>query len=99
MTSDAGDPWLLYTRVAERVAADPAFRAFLITDPRAAISSVLGVEIPEGVDITVHESTPTHVHLAIPPYVPAPDGDLGAISGGSSWKGSPPMPVITKSLS
>ncbi len=76
-------------RVAERVAADPAFRAYLITDPRAAISSVLGVEIPEGVEITVHESTPTHVHLALPPYEPASDDDLGAISGGSTWKEMP----------
>lgn len=99
MTSDAGDPQDLSTRVAERVAADPAFRAYLITDPRAAISSVLGVEIPEGVDITVHESTPTHVHLALPPYEPAGDDDLDAISGGSS---APPHDTwthtITKSI-
>ena len=93
MTSDAADPGPLSTRVAERAAADPAFRAYLITDARAAISSVLGVEIPEGVEITVHESTPTHVHLAVPPYEPASDDDLGAISGGSSWKGPQPMPV------
>ena len=96
MTSDAGEPQPLSTRVTERVAADPAFRAYLITDPRAAISSVLGVQIPEGVEITVHESTPTHVHLALPPYEPASDDDLGAISGGSSWKGHTWSPTITK---
>lgn len=89
MTSDAGDSLDLSTRVSERVAADPAFRAYLITDPRAAISSVLGVVIPEGVEITVHESTPTHVHLALPPYEPASDDDLGAISGGSTWTTQP----------
>ena len=94
MSSDTPDLDDLSARVAARAVADPAFRAYVITDPRAAISSVLGVVIPEGVDITVHESTPTHVHLSLPPYLPSPDGDLGAISGGANtWTNNPAKPL------
>lgn len=97
MTTDSSSNKDLSTQVADRAVTDPAFRAYVITDPRAAISAVLGVVIPEGVEISVHQSTPTHVHIALPARFPGQEAnDLGAVSGGgNSWNGSnnpPPVP-------
>ena len=33
--------------IAERIAADPAFRDALLADPRAVLSEVIGFDIPD----------------------------------------------------
>ncbi|MBM9466147.1 hypothetical protein [Nakamurella leprariae] len=70
-----------------RSATDPAFRAALLDDPRAVFAG-LGVEVPDGITITVEESTPTEFVLAIPPVVPddvpLDDDALAAASGGTT---------------
>jgi hypothetical protein len=53
-------------RIHEKVVADPAFREALKADPRQALQSLLGMEIPDGVRIHVHEETPSSVHLVLP---------------------------------
>lgn len=92
MTSDSASPDDLAARIADRAVQDPAFRAYVNTDPRAAISAVFGVAVPEGVEISVHQSTPTHMHIALAPSF-AEDDDLGAVSGGgpgNTWSKVPP---------
>ena len=52
--------------VSEQLAGDPGFRAELLADPRAALSELLGVAIPDSVVIEVHEESLAHFHLVIP---------------------------------
>ena len=72
--------------IAERIAADPGFRQTLLGDPRAVLSEIVGFEIPESVQVVLHEESLTQIHLTIPaaetsvtptsnwwPVVPGPD--------------------------
>ena len=45
---------------------DEAFKKSLLSHPRATIEEALGIELPAGVEIFVHEQTPTALHLILP---------------------------------
>ena len=45
---------------------DEAFKRELLSDPKATIEKALGITFPEGIEIYVHEQTPTQVHLVLP---------------------------------
>ena len=45
---------------------DEAFKQELLSNPKSAIEEALGVSLPEGIEIFVHEQTPTTVHLVLP---------------------------------
>jgi hypothetical protein len=68
--------------IHERAASDPNFRALLLSDPSAAVSEVLGMPVPAAVRFTVHEESPTDIHLVIPAAVDLADADLELVSGG-----------------
>ena len=78
----------LDTLVRERLANDPDFRAALLADPRATVSKLLGLALPDAVPIDVHEETLTHIHLVIPATVAIgeiTDDDLEQVAGGVCW--------------
>jgi hypothetical protein len=63
---------------------DPAFKARLIADPKAALAE-RGLKIPEGLTIEVHENTPTVFHLVLPSTTASSalsDDELAAAAGG-----------------
>jgi hypothetical protein len=73
-------------KVGERARTDPAFKAWLLADPVAALTA-MGVSVPSGIDIKVVENTATLVHLVLP-SLPTAAGELserqlGAVQGGS----------------
>ena len=68
--------------IAERIAADPAFRDTLLADPRAVLSEVVDVDIPEGVHIVLHEESLTQIHLTIPSSADLSEADLELVAGG-----------------
>lgn len=77
--------------ISERLASDPAFREALIADPRAAVSELLGVELPDAVTITVHEESLTDVHLVIPAHNAEgqiSEDELELVAGGACWTNS-----------
>jgi hypothetical protein len=77
------------TRVQERAAADPAFRAELKANPRAALESELGVRIPEQINVQVHEESLSEIHLVLPVgEEQLSDADLELVSGGGCWDDS-----------
>ena len=71
--------------IAERIAADPAFRDTLLADPRAVLSEVIGFDIPERVQVVVHEESLTQIHLTIPSSESLSDADLELVAGGMCW--------------
>ena len=70
--------------LAERIAADPGFRDALLADPRGVVSGVVGFDIPESVNVVLHEESLTQIHLSIPPTNELADDDLDLVAGGNS---------------
>ena len=74
--------------IQERLATDPSFRAALVSDPRAAVAELVGVDIPDQVTVTVHEESLTSIHLVLPSANAAgelADDDLELVGGGMCW--------------
>ncbi len=71
--------------IAERIAADPAFRDTLLADPRAVLSEVVGFDIPANVQVVLHEESLTQIHLTIPSSAELSEADLELVAGGMCW--------------
>ena len=71
----------LGARLTERASIDGDFRSRLLSDPKAAVQEELGVEVPDEVDIKVHENDMQTVHVALPATDLAEE-QLEAISAG-----------------
>lgn len=70
--------------IADRIAEDPGFRAALMSDPKAALASLTGTQIPDSIRITVHEESPADIHLVIPAASALADSDLELVAG-AGW--------------
>jgi hypothetical protein len=68
--------------IAERIAADPGFRDTLLADPRAVLSEIVSFDIPDSVQIDLHEESLTHIHLTIPSSDELTEADLELVAGG-----------------
>ena len=78
----------LRSQILSRAAEDSDFRARLIADPKAAISSETGTTIPEGFDVVVHEDSATTAHLVLPPPPELTEAELEKVIGGLSVIGT-----------
>ena len=85
----------LYEAAAARSAHDAAFRARLIAGPRASLDALakeLGYEasVPDGVEISVLDWSPSTVHLMLPPLVDPPlsESQLDRVVGGMGMMGT-----------
>ena len=74
--------------VAERIAADPGFREALLADPRGVVSEIVGFDIPESVQVVLHEESLTQIHLTVPASNDLTDADLDLVAGGNSTWGN-----------
>ena len=75
----------LKARILNKAEEDGEFRARLIADPKAAISSEIGVAMPDGFDVAVHEDSATTAHLVLPPSPKLSEAELAQVSGGEDW--------------
>jgi hypothetical protein len=72
-----------FAKIIAKAWRDPAFKAELIANPAAALKAE-GIDVPDGITVTVVENTDKQFHLVLPP-VPTDElseGDLEAAAGG-----------------
>ena len=69
-------------RVVEMAAADDGFRAQLMADPKAALRDALGVSIPDGFRVEVHEEGANVAHLVLPPGARLSESELQQAQAG-----------------
>jgi hypothetical protein len=70
--------------VITRAGTDPAFRAELLADPRAAVKKTYGVDLPPSIELRVVEETPSVFYLVLPlKSAELTDEQLAAVAGGS----------------
>ncbi len=72
----------LRAELIDKAVIDDEFRSHLVEDPKSAIKDALGIELPEAVNIHVHEDTEMSAHLVLPPMASLDEGDLEAVAGG-----------------
>ncbi len=76
----------LRAHITNKAAEDGEFRAQLLADPRSAISAELGVSIPEGFTIHVHEESATAAHVTLPASDRLTEAELAQVSGGIDYE-------------
>ena len=73
----------MQNEVVRRAVEDEEFRANLLADPKSAINDEFGIQLPEIIEVSVHESKGTSLHLALPPDGAVfSDEELEAAAGG-----------------
>ncbi|MDE0331718.1 MAG: NHLP leader peptide family RiPP precursor [Nitrospinae bacterium] len=68
--------------IIRKASVNEAFRADLLSDPKAAIEKELGVTIPEGFKIGVHQDNLMSINLVLPP-AELSEADLSAVVAGA----------------
>jgi len=56
-----------------------------LADPRGVLSEIVGFEIPETVQVVLHEESLTQIHLTVPSSEALSHADLELVAGGGSW--------------
>ena len=72
----------LKARILSRADDDGDFRARLVADPRAAVADEIGMTVPEGFNVVVHEDSATTAHLVLPPSPELTEAELAMAAGG-----------------
>ena len=85
MSKDVKTVGELREHLMDKATTDLDFRAQLIADPKAAIKNELGLEIPGGFTIKVHEDQPETSHLVLPPAATLGEEDLERAAGGAVY--------------
>lgn len=79
----------LQEQISARAMKDETFRQQLLNNPKETLERELGITLPEGVIVQVHEDTPTTLHLVLPaktqqsPVYELSDAELELAVGGA----------------
>lgn len=57
----------LRAQVIAKAGENETFRSQLLTDPKAAIASMIDMDIPDALSVQVHEESATSFHQVLPP--------------------------------
>ena len=76
--------------VVGKAVIDPEFRKMLLADPRGTVAAEVGADVPETMNLTVHEETATDLHLVLPSAAEVSGDELAEIAAGCSWCPNPP---------
>ena len=77
--------------ITGKAGTDEDFRAALLKDPIPVVEAEIGVKMPGGLKLRVHEETNDELHLVLPAPVELTPAQLQAVSGG--WPSEPPSPA------
>jgi hypothetical protein len=83
----------LRQRVVDKAQRDSNFRKWLLSNPREAVKSEVGVDIPSAFEIEVLQETSRKIYLVLPPESvegQLSDDQLESVSGGAI-----PAPMFT----
>ena len=69
-------------RLIEKATADETFRAQLLADPQGAVRDELGMQVPDGFTIKVHEEAADTSHLVLPPPAQLGEAEMEQAAGG-----------------
>ncbi|MDD9984596.1 MAG: NHLP leader peptide family RiPP precursor [Gammaproteobacteria bacterium] len=72
----------MQTEILAKAAEDMEFRARLLDDPNNVLEEELGVTIPEGLTVHVHEEGSTAAHLVLPRSDRLTEAEMASVSGG-----------------
>ena len=73
----------IQAELLEKAAEDTEFRSRLLTDPNTLLKEELGVTVPEGMTVCVHEEDSTTAHLVLPRSNRLTEAELASVSGGA----------------
>ena len=73
----------MQSQIIAKAQAEPEFRAQLVADPKAAIEELSGVELPEAINLQVHEDSATSFHLVLPPSGKLTEDELTTVFAGN----------------
>jgi hypothetical protein len=62
---------IIQEKIVAPAMKNEAFRQELLTNPKTLLEHELGITLPHGVTIQVHEDTPTTVHFVLPQRTPS----------------------------
>ena len=105
MTTPNQSRQALESRLIEQASQNPSFRQQLLADPKAALTTFLGVALPPGMSITVLEEEWGHHYLVLPPALPSVDAvplgdlELALVGGGRTLRPAPSAVGPTTSTS
>lgn len=68
--------------LTDKACEDAEFRQQLISNPKGVIAEEFGMELPENVEIQVHECTTQTLHIALPAGPELDEEQLEMISAG-----------------
>ena len=85
MSSETRTIGELRQHLVEKATGDEAFRAWLLSDPKAAIQDELDLAVPAGFTIKVYEDAADTSHLVLPPVSRLEEADLEHVAGGDEW--------------
>ena len=69
-------------QLTDKAAEDPAFRDKLLSDPKAAIRQEFGIEVPDHIEIRVHQNDIHTLHLALPAGPNLDEDQLETVAAG-----------------
>lgn len=72
----------LRAQIIAKAGEDEAFRSQLLADPKAAVASVIDIDLPDALSVQVHEESATSFHLVLPSTGRMTEEELGQVFGG-----------------
>ncbi len=68
--------------IIEKATTDMEFRSRLLDDPASALEGELGIPVPDGLNIRVHEEDSSTAHVVLPRSNRLTDSEAASVSGG-----------------